>query len=349
MDDYLNEVLKSRTISDLDSTRDQIHRCFDKIDLFLLPHPGTAVTKKTYNGDIELIDPFFKGLLNYYIRWIFDKEIQPKIINNRTITAKELLTFFEVYVKMFQSGEGKSFPKAMTMLEATAEANNRNAHYLAHQGYKSKMMEYAGDDSSFVKESILQEIHNGAEKVALDLFDEMATIGSEASILSYREKLGQDIESDRSRFFSVNSLRNPFKDLEIYMIPLAVAGAAWLITTLFDIVCTSDACELAEDSFERLYMFMAFGVLLLALRNPFKDVIMYTVPIAAAIGAWIAATFISMSCGTDTCKKTESALRRVYLYIIVAILILVWKNFRGSFGHLISVLQSNTDLAKKND
>ena len=89
MDDYLNEVLKSRTISDLDSTRDQIHRCFDKIDLFLLPHPGTAVTKKTYNGDIELIDPFFKGLLNFYIRRIFDKEIQPKIINNRTITGKE--------------------------------------------------------------------------------------------------------------------------------------------------------------------------------------------------------------------------------------------------------------------
>jgi uncharacterized protein YhhL (DUF1145 family) len=210
------------------------------------------------------------------------------------------------------------------------------------------MMEYAGDDSSFVKESILQEIHNGAEKTALALFDEMATIGSEASIASYREKLGNDIESDRSRFFSVNALRNPFKDLEMYLVPLAVAGAAWLISTLFDVVCTSDVCELAEDSFERLYMFMAFGVLLLALRNPFKDVILYTVPIAAAVGAWVAATFISISCSSATCKKTENALRRVYLFIIFAILILVYKNFRGSFGHILTVLQT-ADLSKKND
>jgi len=348
MDDYLNEVLKSRTISDLDSTRDQIHRCFDKIDLFLLPHPGNAVTKKTYNGDIDLIDPFFKGLLNFYTRWVFDKEVQPKIINNRTITGKELQTFFEVYVKMFQSGEGKSFPKAMTMLEATAEANNRNAHYLSHQGYKLKLMEYAGDDSSFVKESILLEVHNGAEKDALALFDEMATIGSESSIASYREKLGKDIESDRSRFFSMNALRNPFKDLEMYLVPLAVAAAAWLMSTLFDVVCTSDVCELAEGSFERLYMFMAFGVLLLVLRNPFKDVILYTVPIAAAVGAWVAATFISMSCGSATCKKTENALRRVYLFIIFAILVLVYKNFRGSFSHILQAIKT-VDLSKKND
>ena len=55
---------------------------------------------------------------------IFDHMIEPKIINNREITAPELLTFMRVYTQMFQEGEG-SFPRAMTMLEATADANNR--------------------------------------------------------------------------------------------------------------------------------------------------------------------------------------------------------------------------------
>ena len=37
---YLGEVLRSRNLSDLKSTREQITRCFEKLDCFLLPHPG---------------------------------------------------------------------------------------------------------------------------------------------------------------------------------------------------------------------------------------------------------------------------------------------------------------------
>jgi hypothetical protein len=44
------------------------------------------------------------------VRFIFDIELEAKKINNRKLTAKELKVFFEVYVKMFQTGE-KSFPK----------------------------------------------------------------------------------------------------------------------------------------------------------------------------------------------------------------------------------------------
>lgn len=40
MQNYLAEVLRSRSLADLKSTREQIARCFDKLDCFLLPHPG---------------------------------------------------------------------------------------------------------------------------------------------------------------------------------------------------------------------------------------------------------------------------------------------------------------------
>jgi len=77
------------------------------------------VTKKTYDGSIGKIDPFFRALVNKYVREVFDHELEPKVINNRRITGRELQTYFEVYVKMFQAGTN-SFPKAMTMLDATA-------------------------------------------------------------------------------------------------------------------------------------------------------------------------------------------------------------------------------------
>jgi hypothetical protein len=46
------------------------------------------------------------------------------VINGRKLTGRELQTYFEVYVKMFQAGQ-KSFPKAMTMLDATAGTYRR--------------------------------------------------------------------------------------------------------------------------------------------------------------------------------------------------------------------------------
>ena len=45
-----------------------------------------------------------------YVRLIFDDELEPKVVQQRAITAPELLTYFEVYVKMFQA-DNKSFPK----------------------------------------------------------------------------------------------------------------------------------------------------------------------------------------------------------------------------------------------
>ena len=65
MKEYISDVIKDReTSSDLQSTREQINRCFDVVDCFQLPHPGLEVTKKTYTGSINQISTFFKGMIN---------------------------------------------------------------------------------------------------------------------------------------------------------------------------------------------------------------------------------------------------------------------------------------------
>lgn len=43
---------------------------------FLLCHPGKDVTRKSYTGEVDKIDPLFRRLLDAYAREIFSRELQ---------------------------------------------------------------------------------------------------------------------------------------------------------------------------------------------------------------------------------------------------------------------------------
>jgi hypothetical protein len=224
------------------------------------------------------------------------------------------------------------------MLEATAEANNRGALELALEGYTKSMGTLVGNDSPFVQEAALLAAHNLASMSALALFDEVATIGTDSSLADFRNRLQNGINNEFSRLQTINSLRNPYKDLEMYLLPLAVTVSAWFVATLFDVLCDSAACQVVEDAFKRLYMFVATFILFLAFNKPFKDVALYLMPTVIALSAWFVATIINVSCNTTTCEKTQGAFVRVYLFIIFSLLLLAFKNFRTSFTHLQAML-----------
>ena len=82
-------------------------------------------------------------MLNRYVHVIFDQYMEPKRFNGREITGQELMTFVKVYAKLF-GDDGSHFPKALTMLEATSEANNRNAYDLSISLYRSTLNNVAG-------------------------------------------------------------------------------------------------------------------------------------------------------------------------------------------------------------
>lgn len=159
----------------------------------MLPHPGSQATKKTFSGSLRQLDPFFRALVNIYVRKIFGGFINgaysahTKRVNGRCITGQELLTFFQVYSAMFQTG-CKTFPKAMTMLEATAEANTRNAVVLAIQQYKTEMTRCTTNNGFpvFLKEDDLKASHSKHLSESLTTFDSIATMGSVAAIASNR-------------------------------------------------------------------------------------------------------------------------------------------------------------------
>ena len=108
MASYLDHVLAERAASDLKETRDQIHSCFEEVSCFMMTHPGFAVIKNKYEGDVNKIESLFLSLLDRYCQRVFDTEgqngapprLQPKTVRGRELSAVELGTYIKTYAQM---------------------------------------------------------------------------------------------------------------------------------------------------------------------------------------------------------------------------------------------------------
>ena len=143
------------------------------------------------------------------------------------------------------------------MLDATTEASNRNAQDLALTKYKDHMcyvLNGTGNGSRvpFLKTITLQCHHDQALSGALLEFQSIATMGLEGSLRAARVVLCERIEAERVRYFEINDMRNPFKDLEMYAVPVIVASVGWMMATFTDVTCSHDICEVAETSFRNV-------------------------------------------------------------------------------------------------
>lgn len=214
MNDYIEKVISEREAKDLQETREQINACFEKTTCFGLSHPGMAVIKKSFQGEVSKMDETFLNLLDRYCRRVFSVEnLKPKVIQGREVTAAELGSFIKAYAEMFASGA--SFPEASTMLEATASANNSNAVNLAVSEYKDYMDRISGPKcSSYIKPKELEDDHRHLMMKAMSKFDSMATFGSKHSIEDARNAVLEMIGKEFTVYASLNEGRNPLAGLE---------------------------------------------------------------------------------------------------------------------------------------
>jgi atlastin len=214
MNVYLEKVIAERDAKDLQETRQHILSCFDKVTCYGLVHPGSAVTKKTFNGDIKSMDPTFLKLLDQYCARVFNIEnLAPKKIHGRELTAVEFCSYMQVYADLF--ADGASFPEAATLLDATANANNHSAVYLGINEYKEIMNRIAGPQcSNYVKAEVLEEDHSIALRQSLEKFKSVANFGNKQQILDAREKLTSQVKESFIIYSKLNEARNPLAGLE---------------------------------------------------------------------------------------------------------------------------------------
>ena len=89
MEAYKTQLFAPRGTADLRETREQIDLCYQNVDIFCLPHPGTPVTRMNFSGNIREVEPSFLSLLGLYIEHIFATRLQPKIINHSPLYAAD--------------------------------------------------------------------------------------------------------------------------------------------------------------------------------------------------------------------------------------------------------------------
>ena len=220
---YLEHVTAERAASDLKETRDQINACFEDVSCFMMTHPGFAVIKNKYEGDVSKIEPLFMRLLDRYCQRVFDTigiddantpRLSPKTVRGRELSAVELGTYIKSYANMFEE-IGAHFPKAETMLEATSKANNANAINASVEAYSDIMTAVAGPQASdYHRPDDLMTKHQEAYDKAMLEFDEMANFGSRKAIIDAKEKVVQKIAKDYEVFVSLNDGRNPLLGFE---------------------------------------------------------------------------------------------------------------------------------------
>lgn len=106
---------------------------------------------------------------------VFERQLTPKAIAGRFVGAAELGRYVSAYARLFRERTG--FPEAKMLLEATAEANNRNAHDAALKAYSSAVEAFF--TSGYCSDAALDRRHAQAEAAALALFDQVRALRRE--------------------------------------------------------------------------------------------------------------------------------------------------------------------------
>lgn len=263
MKEYINEILSERDSPDLVETRQQINACYQQIGAFLLPHPGSHVPKKTYNGQLSLIEPTFIKLVGYFVETLFVRNLEPKFINGNKLTGEDFQAFALVYGEMFSNAS--LFPAARTILSATAEVNNQNAARTACELYKAKMDQKINKDIGHIPDSEFTTVHTEAKEAAVELFNKRATMGSEVLISQFFDTMMDSISIECERFKSENKLRDPMALIGPYLVPILIAIVAYLLKFSLGVVCSwSMTCQRTNDF---LGMTIFFIVALLVIGN----------------------------------------------------------------------------------
>lgn len=269
MEEYLQKVIAEREAKDLKETREQIVSCFDKITCYGLVHPGPAVTKKKYSGDIGLVDPTFVELLDDYCKRIFNPEtLVPKIIHGRELTSVELSSYFKAYADLFTTGA--SFPEAGTLLNATAQANNTNAVTLSLEDYKQKMNRIAGPNcSNYVRPEELDELHREIMGKSMHTFKSIANFGGQRQIDEALEKLQREVDENFTVYTKLNESRNPLAGFETYILPIVIAMTAYILRVIADTTCSgwSTVCRKSSDFLSHLYAVVVCFLLIIGLTK----------------------------------------------------------------------------------
>ncbi|XP_064468146.1 uncharacterized protein LOC135378912 isoform X2 [Ornithodoros turicata] len=103
--------------------RENIISSFAEVRCFLLPRPGDAIEKSSFDGKLHDLSTDFKFHIKDLVPFLLSPEtVVPKKINGRIVTCKELVCMFQAYFSVFNH---KELPQPLSIFNATAFIHNK--------------------------------------------------------------------------------------------------------------------------------------------------------------------------------------------------------------------------------
>lgn len=189
---YLNSFLEihDHQTRELQSVRRYLRTSFERIDCFLMPHPGTAVARDSkYDGRWSEIDEdFIKEMENLFHALFAPKKLTVKQINGAPIKPAELLIFINTYVENFKND---SMPEATNIYESTLEKQFR---ILIGKCVDIYVNAVANHGSELEGEDDVHKLHATAKDEALKFFNSEKKFGSYSEGADFKRELQKKLE-----------------------------------------------------------------------------------------------------------------------------------------------------------
>jgi atlastin len=253
---YITGIFANAAHEDLRVVREQILTVFERTSCFLLPHPGHVVTEDArFDGGIDEIRPEFLRLLDRYVRVVFGEQLDAKRACGRPLTAPEYGAFVRAYARAFS--DGKRFPEARVLFDATTEANNRAAGDAALSLFHKALAEATAHGTAHVDDAALRAALDGAQAAAAELFSSLASFGPLPAIRRARADFEANVaELSRDALARNASLGEPARVKTISVFAAASLAALWALRVFLDVFCAPflDVCKRASTSVSALWM-----------------------------------------------------------------------------------------------
>lgn len=119
--EVISEILKENRYqsAEMRERRVRFRSNFDEIRGFLLPSPGRIVAEgNDFTGNLQQIDEHFLRYVEQLAPEIFAPEnLIVKKINGKPVRARDLMQFFQIYIKIFNGGSLPE-PKSLTQVHS---------------------------------------------------------------------------------------------------------------------------------------------------------------------------------------------------------------------------------------
>jgi len=157
------------------STAEVLNGMFQSIDCFCLPHPGFAIERETWSGDIAAIDQDFLCFADAYVRQVFSSAPDAKVILGQELSTLTFPLILQKFVAAFQD----MAPQAMSFIQAMACSTELIAKDHAMTAYTTFVRGELSKSKHGLNDGAFDAVNSAAKETVKADFDQMLIFGGD--------------------------------------------------------------------------------------------------------------------------------------------------------------------------